>query len=175
MVCQTGNIMLPLIYYSSIVYILCVFFINLFLTILLAFFMSISGYIPSAAEMITLSEFQCLPLVGYTVFNLTIKSIIMANLCLFCQKKVLSHAKFVTCAICSKKCHCKCISIKPNEIPLLMSSNEWYCFNCTCEALPFIHIDDDIEYIEALSTKDHFELYWDTMYEKCFNPFTLSH
>ena len=45
---------------------------------------------------------------------------------------------------------------------------------CISEALPFNQIDDDIEYLQALSHKDHFEIYWDSIYEKLFNPFTFN-
>ena len=46
--------------------------------------------------------------------------------------------------------HLKCISLNRGDWQLL-SQKEWYCFNCTAEALPFIHIENNVEYINAIS------------------------
>ena len=45
---------------------------------------------------------------------------------------------------------------------------------CISRAFPFNCIDDDCEYLQALSSKDHFELKWDTLYDKLFNPLSIS-
>ena len=90
----------------------------------------------------------------------------MANSCKVCEKRVLSHSKSVSCIICKRKYHCKCISIKKIEITRLLAANDWYCITCISEALPFNQIDEDIEFQEALSHKDHFEIHWDSIYEK---------
>ena len=98
----------------------------------------------------------------------------MANHCNICTRKVLSHAKNVICKLCKNKYHCKCISINTNEISSILNANEWYCMLCLSDALPFINIEDDIDYIEALNHKDHFEICWDIVDDKIFNPFTLT-
>ena len=56
----------------------------------------------------------------------------------------------------------------------MLEVTDWHCISCLSETLPFIGIVDDIEYLEALNVKDHFEICWDDIYEKLFNPFTLS-
>ena len=98
----------------------------------------------------------------------------MINVCLICQKRILSHAKTISCNHCKNKCHLKCISVNDFEMSSLKSSNDWYCVNCLCETLPFLNIVDDLEFIDALSLKDHFETNWDNLYDRLFNPFTLS-
>ena len=98
----------------------------------------------------------------------------MIDVCLICQKRILSHAKTISCSHCKNKCHLKCISVNDFEMSSLKSSNDWYCFNCLCETLPFLNIVDDSEFIDALSLKDHFETNWDNLYDRLFNPFTLS-
>ena len=45
---------------------------------------------------------------------------------------------------------------------------------CISDALPFINIVDDDEYLKAFSAKDHFELNWDLLYDKLFNPMSVS-
>ena len=98
----------------------------------------------------------------------------MIDVCLICQKRILSLAKIISCSHCKKNCHLKCISVNSFEISSLKSSNDWYCFNCLGETLPFLNIVDDSEFIDALSLKDHFESNWDNLYDRLFNPFTLS-
>ena len=73
----------------------------------------------------------------------------MANICNICSKRVLSHAKVITCALCKQKCHCKCISIKTSEISSLLHNDDWYCVLCISDILPFNHISDDTEYLQA--------------------------
>ena len=56
----------------------------------------------------------------------------------------------------------------------LVNDCDWICPVCISDALPFIHIDDDLEFISSFSRKDHFEILWDDMSDKIFNPFSSS-
>ena len=98
----------------------------------------------------------------------------MDNMCYICTKKIQSHSKIMTCLLCQQKIHCKCITVQTSEISGLLKIGDWYCFTCMSDALPFIHIIDEIEYKKTLSEKDHFEISWESYYDKIFNPFTLT-
>ena len=76
--------------------------------------------------------------------------------CLKCEKRLLSHAKTASCVMCHLKCHLKCISLNTEELSSIINDSSWYCMRCITSALPFIGIDDDEEYIQALSCKGHF-------------------
>ena len=98
----------------------------------------------------------------------------MIDICLGCSKRILSHAKKISCKCCNDKCHLKCISVNDFEMSSLKSCDDWYCFNCMSDIMPFINIVEDSEFYDALSLKDHFEINWDNLYDRLFNPFTLS-
>ena len=85
----------------------------------------------------------------------------------------MSHAKTASCVMCHLKCHLKCISLNTEELSSIINDSSWYCMRCITSALPFIGIDDDEEYMQALSCKDHFELNWDRLYDKLFNPLSV--
>ena len=93
--------------------------------------------------------------------------------CKLCCKKVLSHAKTVACAVCHWKYHLNCISINENELTTILSApNHWYCMFCMSSSLPFIHIEDELEYEETLSERNKFDLTCESFQEKLFNPFS---
>ena len=97
----------------------------------------------------------------------------MIMYCLFCKQRLLSHASTVTCEICHEKCHTRCISLANQELSTIMSTEDcWYCISCLSSVLPFVHIQDESEFQDAICVKDSFELYWDTFSEKVFNPLT---
>ena len=96
---------------------------------------------------------------------------IMANLCNICTRKIQSHAKTVTCVICKYSFHCNCISINSTEIISILMINDWYCMHCLAESLPFLNISDDLEFHQALNWKDHFEINWNSVNDKIFDPF----
>lgn len=98
---------------------------------------------------------------------------IMDNKCVFCHKKVNSHAKNVVCIICNSIAHLNCISIKEDETSSLKDTNEWYCMICLYSELPFIHIEDDSHFLSAIYEEDHFDIQWDDINRKIFNPLSL--
>ena len=94
----------------------------------------------------------------------------MDNMCLICLKRLLPHAKKLYCRICRKGCHLNCISINEREIHNLISENNWFCMVCMSYELPFFNIENDDEFLVAISEKDYFERHWDNVYEKIFPP-----
>ena len=103
---------------------------------------------------------------------LLIAWLIMAT-CKLCCKIVLSHAKTVAYAVCHWKYHLNCISINENELTTILSAPyPWYCMFCMSSSLPFIHIEDELEYEETLSERNKFDLTCESFQEKLFNPFS---
>ena len=98
----------------------------------------------------------------------------MIDVCLSCCKRILSHSRTISCKSCLSKCHLNCISINDFEISSLISNSDWLCTKCISDTLPFVNILEDTDYYEALSLKDHFEVNWDRLSDRLFNPFTLS-
>ena len=96
----------------------------------------------------------------------------MINKCLKCLKRILSHAKTISCIHCKCACHINCISVNNFEISSLVNDTSWICPICISDAMPFVHIDDDLEFILSFSFKDHFEIVWDEVSDKLFNPFS---
>ena len=100
--------------------------------------------------------------------------VVMDNTCRICTKRILSHAKTITCTLCKQNYHCKCISIAESDIRELLSNNQWFCRQCMGNLLPFNHISDDSEFLQCLDHKDYFERNWESNYDRMFNPFTPS-
>ena len=67
-----------------------------------------------------------------------------------CTRAVAKHAYILRCSVCDISFHLKCISLNRGDWQLL-SRQVWYCLNCTAEALPFIHIESNFEYVNAIS------------------------
>ena len=97
----------------------------------------------------------------------------MIESCIKCEKRILSHAKIKFCKVCQQNCHLKCISLDKRELESIITDNNWLSTLCIGEALPFNNIEDDIQYVQTLSDKDHFDKRWDSLYDRLFNPFSL--
>ena len=75
--------------------------------------------------------------------------------------------------ICHGECHTRCISLDNHELSTIMSTkNSWYCVSCISSMLPFVHIQDESEFQDALCVRDSFQLYWDSFSENVFNLLT---
>ena len=95
----------------------------------------------------------------------------MAEYCLLCRKRLLSHASIISCCICHQKCHVRCISSNDEEVSSIKRNiNQWFCTNCVSSALPFNHFEDETDYHDALLHNDHFDRVWESFSDKIFNP-----
>ena len=95
----------------------------------------------------------------------------MAEYCLLCRKRLLSHASIISCCICHQKCHVRCISSNDEEVSSINRNiNQWFCTNCVSSALPFNHFEDETDYHDALLHNDHFDRVWESFSDKIFNP-----
>ena len=80
-----------------------------------------------------------------------------------CVKNILTHARKVTCCICHKLFHVKCISLSPEYMISIQDNSEsWYCTYCIQTVFPFNNIEDDIDFfaeIEQSSSPDKSLMY----------------
>ena len=78
----------------------------------------------------------------------------------------------VACEICHWKYHWKCISINDNALTTILSAPyHWYCIFCMSSSVPFIILEDGLEYDETLYERNKFDLTCESFQEKLFNPF----
>ena len=96
----------------------------------------------------------------------------MADYCLLCRKRLLSHSCVISCCICHEKCHLRCISSNDEELRTIKTDiSQWFCITCVSSALPFNHYEDESEYKDALSCHDHLDRILESFSDKVFNPF----
>ena len=95
--------------------------------------------------------------------------------CYICVKNILTHARKVTCCICQKIFHVKCISLSPEYMISIQDNSEsWYCTYCIQTVFPFNNIEDDIDFlaeIEQSSSADKSLMY---LSDKLLIPFELN-
>ena len=95
----------------------------------------------------------------------------MAEYCLLCRKRLLSHSCVISCCICHEKCHLRCISSNDEELCTIKTDvKPWFCMICVSSALPFNPYEDETEYKDALSCNDHFDRVLESFSDKVFNP-----
>jgi hypothetical protein len=75
------------------------------------------------------------------------------NTCKICSKKVLTHAKYITCQNCSSKIHPSCLDrYSPDDITYAsVPSNFWSCPPCLRETFPMFDIDSNQTFYRILA------------------------
>ena len=72
--------------------------------------------------------------------------------CDICLKKFQSHSTKITCSICSKGYHMKCITLCPDYTQKLTEEmNNWYCPTCLSCLFPYNLITDENDFISAIA------------------------
>ena len=97
------------------------------------------------------------------------------NICRVCDKKTRNFQFYILCAVCQTKYHYQCLTLNRKEYHYI-TQESYFCHYCLALELPFLHIDDDFDFIDTLAE------YWyeitrlDTqMYQdKCFQPFEIN-
>ena len=96
--------------------------------------------------------------------------------CDICCRNILIHAKHIQCSICQNMYHMKCLTLSQEykeELQLQASTRSWYCSRCIADIFPFSHIENDIDFINAVtvsSGKDSLCY----LSDKIFLPFELN-
>lgn len=72
--------------------------------------------------------------------------------CIICDCNILTHARFVKCNMCNNYLHSRCIPYYQDI------NNEFTCENCLHFMFPFNNIEDDRDFISAISGRQHYDL-----------------
>ena len=71
--------------------------------------------------------------------------------CYICVKNIWTHARKVTCSICHKVFHVKCISLSPSYMKSLQDNRaSWYCTYCTQAIFLFNNIEHDLDFLAEI-------------------------
>ena len=102
----------------------------------------------------------------------------MSSRCYSCHNRILSHARQLQCSACNEQVHIRCLpNVKPTDsIYTNRASNKWLCTQCTQSVLPFNHLVEDSDFLNAISSlwgKPNNYILSDIM-ELNFNPLELN-
>ena len=99
----------------------------------------------------------------------------MAKICDICVGSIVINQPYVTCSSCSCYCHIKCLSY-PTNYDTDADKHNWICKTCTQNILPFNHIEEDSEFMDAISESwtTSISLSFKSLSEKVFNPFVIN-
>ena len=99
----------------------------------------------------------------------------MISKCDTCDKRILSHSKFIKCCICESAHHISCINRSNAESDTLNFSTTWTCLTCNLNSFPFNHIVTDTDFRGTLchffNDFDDSDLNLSTL---IFNPFEIN-
>ena len=100
------------------------------------------------------------------------------NKCLICCKRIISTAYKLNCKICNKTCHKLCVPgvNKYEDFYTNYNDDNWYCPICNQDIMAFNNIDDDNEFISALSEMWEWSVSFslDELNQKVFVPFEMN-
>ena len=73
--------------------------------------------------------------------------------CNICNKKVQSFSHHLVCFYCKGKCHLKCLPMVSVDDTIYTNRQQerWMCIKCSGTILPFNHMYDDCDFMNALS------------------------
>ena len=78
------------------------------------------------------------------------------NQCHLCLGRLLRHTRKITCKICSKSYHLKCLADLSAEGLRPYEGTEWYCTLCLEEIFPFNQISDDDIFMNTITEKSSY-------------------
>lgn len=96
----------------------------------------------------------------------------MAITCKICERRVLRHARILTCSVCHLPIHIDCLPYVDTVDNI--QQNPWICTPCTKDIFPFNHLDD--EFINALSEMwvKNTDFPFSQLQDIIFNPFEIN-
>ena len=103
-----------------------------------------------------------------------IKFLIMSpSKCPICNKGFLNHSPFIHCGGCSSYIHCNCTDLNREEFNYFRSQDGWLCKPCLSTALPFNHIEENSEFLNAVYSValEHYCVPVNRFSNLVFNPF----
>ena len=99
----------------------------------------------------------------------------MAKICDVCVGSIVINQPYLTCSSCSCYCHIKCLSY-PTNYDTDADKHNWICKTCTQNILPFNYIEEESEFMDAISESwtTNISLSFKSLSEKVFNPFVIN-
>ena len=62
----------------------------------------------------------------------------------------MRHSYTIYCVCCQREVHRNCTVLSPDEFTLTRNNSHWYCRVCNEDIFPFNHIENDLEFRQAL-------------------------
>ena len=76
----------------------------------------------------------------------SISTVMIMDKCWICDHKILQNAHDVSCSLCFKCYHLKCISIHPKiRENIMQNQRTWYCSLCLINLFPFNNQEDETD------------------------------
>ena len=75
----------------------------------------------------------------------------MSSTCVICKHKLLLHSYYMQCSVCLSYVHLNCVPMLSRDDPLYQNRNNtnWICTLCIEDAMPFVHLVDDNEFLRC--------------------------
>ena len=71
---------------------------------------------------------------------------------MICDRKILQHGRDITCSVCFKSYHLKCISIDHVVIEYIeQNRSTWYCSHCLINIFPFKNLENEIDFMSTVN------------------------
>ena len=104
----------------------------------------------------------------------SISTVMIMDKCWICDHKILQHAHNVSCSLCFKCYHLKCISIDPKiRENIMQNQSTWYCSLCLINVFPFNNLEDETDFMAAINVSP-FNGSLRYLSDKIFLPFELN-
>ena len=111
-----------------------------------------------------------------TAYQPILPTICIMDNCPICEKNVLQHEKILFCSCCCKYTHRNCSGLSKAQYEYVRFDTSWYGKKCIEEIFPFNHIDDECNFLRAISeisvSSDIIVRYHSEC--KIFNPFEIN-
>ena len=71
---------------------------------------------------------------------------------MICDRNILQHGHDITCSVCFKSYHLKCITIDHVVIEYIeKNGSTWYCSHCLINIFPFKNLDNEIDFMSTVN------------------------
>ena len=102
----------------------------------------------------------------------------MNSICGICKNRILSHSRYIKCSHCNISYHIRCLPNVNNDDTIFTDrdNNTWYCMICIDSVLPFSHIQDDVDFYNAIADQQSntVTISFEKLDEKLFIPFEIN-
>ena len=75
----------------------------------------------------------------------------MPHCCAACSRRVLRHSRTLNCENCKATWHVVCLPGGSQITSKQVTSDPWFCPTCVDDILPFNHIAENVDFLEAIS------------------------